>query len=215
MNERAIGGKMSSRSVSYQPIEFFTQESHDNEYLLWVLDQVGVLRAIFKLAEFSSRTGTETINIDNDTSIELKWDGRDSLEMTSERAVDSSTFNQNYYNSVCLHLADGTVVLATRYQDRVAVRHFRFEESDAWDSMKSVPSNSKELKVVLKPESEREYEVTKDEDGNVVVSHRPKKEEESAPTKKNWRSSPSKSESSSSKDRQQPKPGNDKGKGKM
>ena len=111
--------KMAEASIAqneYLPIEFFLSDI-DTSLVVWICDQVGCLRSVFKI--YDGKKEKDVIYV-GDTRIKITKN-----KITADDIVSSVKYDDNVK---CFHLKDGTVVIFIR-NDELKGYHFCFEDA--------------------------------------------------------------------------------------
>ena len=118
----------------FQPLEFFLIDQSNSEIVSWIMDQAGVLRAVFKVASVPTDE-PDTIKI-GDNMIWFRFDD-DCMNISCKDAICS-----NYYKekAISLQFKDGTAGIFIRMGNKINCYHFQFEESPDWNTLKSAPN---------------------------------------------------------------------------
>ena len=115
----------------YMPIEFFLAEFSDYNLVSWIIDQIGCLRAVFKVYETEKSNIKDVVYV-GDARIQLIRTEKDAFSIVSNDSLNDAIFD----NTTCLHLKDGTIVLFSVSQEngKLIGYHICFEESPAASS---------------------------------------------------------------------------------
>jgi hypothetical protein len=117
-------------SPVYSPIEFFTSDLKDSELVCWLMDQVGVLRSVFKIAECLEAQIKEEAEIAGHHCQIIRRDFID-FKINVENSIGTVTYtdSKDARKAVCHHLNDGTALVFMISGDVLAGYHFCFEDT--------------------------------------------------------------------------------------
>ena len=136
----------SSSTPEYIPIELFLYTTKDDKLVMWIMDNIGVLRSMFKITQLSANKDTRltlkdhvyVFSFSSSTEEEKKWHLESSLTIVG----------QEHNGNVCIfHFLDGTAVLILN--NILYYLHFEECPDDLFDEMK------KEQPIIVRKKVEK------------------------------------------------------------
>lgn len=122
----ATTSSSSAMQHEYLPIEFLLLDMQDFRLTSWISDEVGCLRAVFKIYVCEDRTKKDILYV-GDARIELVRTDFTEFEISSADAINSTSHENQ---AKCLHLKDGTaVIFLCQGGGNLIGYHFCFEDA--------------------------------------------------------------------------------------
>ena len=115
----------SKAESDYQPIEFFLSLIDDYKLVAWISDQVGCLRAVYKITEYESEIVKDSIKVGS-TSVRVVRHDDNTFDIQSDEAINLTHYETK---ATCLFLKDGTVIIFMFQGNNLAGYHFCFESA--------------------------------------------------------------------------------------
>jgi hypothetical protein len=132
--------KPTEKKQDYQPVEFFIMELRDLNIVTWIHDQINILRAVFKIGQWSveNEEPHPRILTVGEYKIDLQLE-QSSFSVSCKEAINTELFRgkDQRITAVCLHLTDGTAVIFLQQHNRLTGHHFCFEDSSDWSILSS------------------------------------------------------------------------------
>jgi hypothetical protein len=163
----------SNAAPEYIPIELFLYTKKDNNLVAWIMDNIGVLRSVFKITQLSINKDTRLTLKDHVYVFSFTPSSIEGVKQEKKWHLESSLtiVGQEHNGDVCIfHFIDGTAAMIS--EGTLYYLHFEECPDDLFDEIKKEPSIVKyEEEPIIKLKG---LVINDDQEESVVDEHKPK-----------------------------------------